>query len=334
MLTVKAQKGRQESWVITGTVNGERVRKSVKGVDKQQVEIMRASMELGMRTQARAGVTWGDVCDGYVRYRRPSVSVQVKLERLKKRFGGVDVARFDLKEVRDWCVRQGHGDGTVRLMVGHARTVAYHGEKAGMYELARRLSCELPEEPEPRDRYLESEQEIEGLRAMAEPWFRPLVTFLFYTGARIGEARALLWKDVKLASDWSSGEVRLTSRKSRKGRLKVRTVPLHWKVLAELRDMCGGRLPTTQLGPVFRAKLGGAMLAQGVYEPWSDMCGKAGVEDFNPHDARRTFATLLIRKGVPAERIRALLGHDSEGMLKRYAYLAPSQLGEAVAVLE
>lgn len=324
---LKVREGDQKGdWKITGTVLGERVRKSVRGVDRVQAEAMRVAMELAMLRNEGVGVTWAQACDGYVRNRRPGDSTERRLCQLRRVFGATDVGRFDLKKVRDWCVARGHGDGTVRLMVGNAKTVLLWGEKAGLYDLKRRPACELPEEPEARDRFLESEAEVEALRACADDWFRPLVTFLFYTGARVGEARQLVWGDV----DLKAGVVRLRTRKGRRGKERVRSVPLNDKVRAELAGLAVG----ARQGPVFTAERGGKLFAQGVYDPWRRMCERAGVEDFNPHDARRTFATLLLRKNVAPFQIRALLGHDSEGMLKRYAYLAPTQLAGVVAMLD
>ena len=49
-----------------------------------------------------------------------------------------------------------------------------------------------------------------------------------------------------------------------------------------------------------------------------DLGKKCGVKDVHPHRFRRTFATGLLRKGVPLEQIRVFLGHSQIATTKLY----------------
>lgn len=51
-----------------------------------------------------------------------------------------------------------------------------------------------------------------------------------------------------------------------------------------------------------------------------------GIENTHPHRFRRTFATNLLKKGVPIEQIKEYLGHDGISTTQLYAIIDESQL--------
>ena len=57
------------------------------------------------------------------------------------------------------------------------------------------------------------------------------------------------------------------------------------------------------------------------------------VEDAHPHAFRHTFATELLRKGVPLTAVGALLGHESLQSTARYTQPSEKDLREAVQQL-
>ncbi|WP_295393298.1 tyrosine-type recombinase/integrase [uncultured Thiodictyon sp.] len=61
----------------------------------------------------------------------------------------------------------------------------------------------------------------------------------------------------------------------------------------------------------------------------------AGLVDVHPHDLRRSFGSWLVQGGVGIERVSDLLRHGDVAITARvYAHLRPSDLAEAVAVLD
>ena len=66
-----------------------------------------------------------------------------------------------------------------------------------------------------------------------------------------------------------------------------------------------------------------------VRKAFSTACRKAGVEDFDIHDLRHTFASWLVMNGTPVFEVSILLRHASVQMTERYAHLAPNHLYNA-----
>jgi integrase len=67
---------------------------------------------------------------------------------------------------------------------------------------------------------------------------------------------------------------------------------------------------------------------------WRRVREALGLADFRLHDLRHTYATKLVRKGVPLIDVSKLLGHSTLRMTLRYAFLALDELDAAVDALD
>jgi integrase len=70
---------------------------------------------------------------------------------------------------------------------------------------------------------------------------------------------------------------------------------------------------------------------------WHQMKGAMGLDDdkqFIPHCLRHTCASRLVQRGVPILVVQEWLGHKTIQMTMRYSHLCPTNLEEAVKVLE
>lgn len=188
-------------------------------------------------------------------------------------------------------------------------------------------------------RYL-THAEFGSLLRAVKPHYRPLVLFLAGTGARFGEAVALMTSDVNLESDpatvrivkaekWGRKEVGPT--KTRKSK---RTVTLPREVADVLAPLCEDR-PQSLL---FTGEKGGkvhhgvfwsktwrpALEASGIAQPWPRI-----------HDLRHAHVAWLIAADVPGglATIQARLGHEKiTTTIDTYGHLLPElQVAAAAA---
>ncbi len=66
---------------------------------------------------------------------------------------------------------------------------------------------------------------------------------------------------------------------------------------------------------------------------WKEICEKAGVKSFRPHDLRHTFASWLVQMDVPIRKVQELMRHSSVTETEKYSHLAPKHTADTVDVL-
>lgn len=67
---------------------------------------------------------------------------------------------------------------------------------------------------------------------------------------------------------------------------------------------------------------------------WKSLVKAAGLEGFRFHDLRHTFITQMVERGIPIERIMAMVGHISTRMVRHYTHVATKVLHKDVALLD
>ena len=148
-----------------------------------------------------------------------------------------------------------------------------------------------------------------------------MLLFLFATGSRMGEARALKLQDCDLNRQIAY----LPTSKSGRERL----IPLNQFAL-ELIRLQLQRHGTT--GLLFR----GQDCVSQISEPrryWYRVCNDCGLSEVRIHDARHTVATSLLNKGCSLDVLQKVLGHSSPRMTERYARHHDKTLVKAVDAL-
>lgn len=119
--------------------------------------------------------------------------------------------------------------------------------------------------------------------------------FMFLTGARIGEATTLRWRDL----DLSRQSVHLRQTKTNSTRLAYLPMPL----VAVLANLPGDRDPDSRVFGFADRHL--------AWRAWSRAIKAAGIEYYHPHCCRHGFATSLLRAGVDVVTVAKLGGWKS-----------------------
>ncbi len=174
----------------------------------------------------------------------------------------------------------------------------------------------FPKADSPRTRTLTAEEARRLLGAL-KPSLRELAHAALCTGLRFGELAALQTRDV--GKDF----VRVGHSKS--GR--PRTVPLNHDGARFFADLTARKAPET---PIFTA-----ISRTHVGRQMRKACTAAKITPPAVfHDLRRSYGSLLLNAGIPAEAIQELLGHaDVRTTRRAYAHMVDATLKKAVKKL-
>jgi|13_taG_2_1085334.scaffolds.fasta_scaffold30398_2 integrase len=159
---------------------------------------------------------------------------------------------------------------------------------------------------------------LETLRSLGYDRQAYLVEFLIDTGLRVSEAQKLKWaqvhEDAVEVLDSKNGE--------------NRRVPLTKRASRAIKMQPTGR---------FQGPFGGLDYESHIRTAWANVrtaLNRQEDEQFVLHGLRHTFCSRLVQRGVQLQVVKELAGHKCLQTTLRYAHLAPSNLMDAVALLE
>ncbi|MEY8655206.1 tyrosine-type recombinase/integrase [Brachybacterium paraconglomeratum] len=157
---------------------------------------------------------------------------------------------------------------------------------------------------------------------------------MFTTGLRIGEVLALQWQDVDLKGSTLAVDATVVRTPGEGLHLQpwtktdtgMRTVPMSPDLAEKLRsvkakDRERARLEESwnPLGLVFPSERGTIRDTSNVHNRFRPAFDAVGLQWATPHTFRRTYATTLLKAGVPVLTVAALLGHTDPSLtLKVY----------------
>lgn len=180
-----------------------------------------------------------------------------------------------------------------------------------------------------------TEEEMEALRYAAKTKReKALVEFLYSTGCRISEVCALNREDI----DFDTMEITVLG----KGK-KYRTVYLSQRAKFALKDYLDSRTDKSPalFGYDFSRLIGGlkeyrknTMGEDGRLLPDEarsiiKKIGKRADLKVHPHLLRKTVATLALRRGMPIDQVKSMLGHENISTTQIYAQTDDVQVKQA-----
>jgi integrase len=198
-------------------------------------------------------------------------------------------------------------------------------------------------EANPRKGFFEHEEYI-ALKNALPTHLRPMVTFAYYTGWRLGEIRGLTWDKV----DLKQGIIRLDPGETKNE--EARTVYLDEELSQEMKSLFINRrlgcphvfnLDGRAIGE-FRRSWKTACINAGLWEPLKDEAGnpvvvrnRKGKERIVKvptkifHDFRRTAVRNMIRSGISEGVAMKISGHRTRSVFDRYNIVNDQDLREA-----
>jgi integrase len=161
------------------------------------------------------------------------------------------------------------------------------------------------------------------LRENLPNYLKDPVTFLYFSGWRVSEMRALEWRDVDLAG--KVVRLRPEISKNKDGRL----LPLKGELLQVIERAKEGRRPDC----LYVFHLDGQPVGD-FRRAWKTACKAAGLNGIIVHDLRRTAVRNMVRAGVPERVAMSLSGHKTRSIFDRYNIVSEADLAQATERLQ
>ena len=189
--------------------------------------------------------------------------------------------------------------------------------------LTRPVTVELPERPEPRDRWLTRIEAARLIRAARTPQARlylPLFILMgLYTGRRKQAILGLRWPQVDLNAQTINFEV-AGRRRTNKKRGIIKIPP---RLVPHLRR---AKKRGTDLGYVLHDH--GERIGD-IKKGFAAACKRAGIEGASPHTLKHTAATWLMQAGTDPWQAAGFLSTSLETLLRVYGHHHPDYQQEA-----
>ncbi|MBA3330704.1 MAG: site-specific integrase [Actinobacteria bacterium] len=247
-----------------------------------------------------------------------------------------DVQRRDVQQIADDLLAKGRDPSTIRNALMPLRVIFRRAVEDGDVAVNPCTHLRLPAVRGRRER-IASPEEAEQLLAVLPERDRAIWATALYAGLRRGELMALRWEDVDLAAGvihveraYDEKDRVVVEPKSRAGR---RTVP----IVGALRDVLVEHKARErrETGLVFGSTPETPFQPSNVWRRAQTAWKRAGMRSIGLHEARHTFASVLIAAGVNAKAITTYMGHASiQTTYDLYGKLMPGSESEAAALVD
>ena len=227
---------------------------------------------------------------------------------------GSPVAAITVDRIREF-VRKRQGEKTGNAAINRSLALLRR-----MFNIARTDGkiqfmpvVRLLKEPPPRKGFVARAQ-FEHLLSKLPTHLRPLVTFLYYCGVRVGEATQIEWSQVDLQGALIRLEVDQTKTS------EVRVVPLPDVLIQVLKRV--------------KKKEGLVFSNTNLREEWATATIAAEMPSLLIHDLRRSAIRNLIGAGVPEKVAMSISGHKTRAVFDRYHIVSTDDVSNAMRKLQ
>jgi len=327
---------RNNSWQVSVSFRGQRVRRSFKNHDdarRFEAESL-AVLISGKGEEASESVispdgtptTFGGLADRVWKLewssQKAANHTRGRLKDVRSYFGEgtqvTEITPYLLESYIFHLQSLGNGPATINRKLAIVSKIMNYAHRHGI--IKTKPTAPLQREPRGRIRYYSDEEEA-AIIAASEGCLRDFFVTLIDTGMRKGEALSFEWKDV----NWESQEITLADPDKIKASLP-RTIPM-------TRRVCGLLEKRRELIAAKPFDYTGNQMDHMVRDFKRDS-GYEGNTEALFHTCRHTFCSRLLQRGVPITTVKELAGHRDIKTTLRYAHLAPSNYRSAISQLE
>jgi integrase len=319
-------------WWCAYHVNGKEVRQSTRETDERRAQrVLRRHLADVLRGDCiphEHKVTLGDLVkmvetDYEVHQRRSRSTLPYPLAHLKAGLGEQTPALALTSDRLDQYIlarqREAVSNTSIRIelaLLSKAFTLAVRARK-----LRTKPFIPKPEGDPSRVREgFFTRQEVEALCEHLDADLADVVSFLFWSAWRVGEARTLEWKDYDRAEE--AIRLRPAHSKNKHGRV----LPL----VGELAALIVRRLKARRLDCPYIFHRDGQAIGD-FRKLWQRACIAIGLTGRLVHDLRHSGVKHLIDSGIDPHTVMAFSGHRTPSMLRRYHIIDLDDLRRAAA---
>jgi integrase len=244
---------------------------------------------------------------------------------------GIPVARITTDMSREF-VRKRTAEGAGPAMVNRSLqclrrmlNIACEDRKIAFVPKIRLLK-----EPPARKGFLPREK-FDKLIAALPAHLRPLITFLYWCGARLGEAQQIQWSQV----DLNAALIRLEEEQTKNEEPRVLPIPdVVLNMLVDVEPKTGPVFDSTNLRTEWERAC--AAVGQGTLEEKKSAAGWKyhKYTGLIVHDLRRSAISNLRRAGVPESVAMRISGHKTRDVFDRYNIVNSDDLSAAMRAVE
>jgi len=309
---------RGKRWYIDyRDVTGRRVRRAVADNRDRAQKILQDLLyqvnrqKLGLYpVQASHKILFYDLADRYLDYCRiHNVNIRDKENKVGKwrdYFGNIPLQAITAKQVEQYKqerIKSGISPSSVNREVGCLKTMLNRAVDWGMIGHNPIARVKMLREPEPRTRYLTTE-EIELLLSHCAEHLKPIVLVALYTGMSRKEILNLTKEDI----DWNTKTIYVRNSKNPR---RNRQIPIHSDLTDTLKSIYLATRKGKRLFPY-----------QKIQTSFEGAVRRAGLKDVTFHTLRHTFASHYLMSGGSLETLGRRLGHSNPITTMRYSHFS------------
>src|SRR5262249_48940196 len=310
-------------YYIVWTERGRSRERSTGTADREQAQVALAlflqqrDRRAGPRDPAQVLIT--DVLNDYQEERGKKVTAPSRIGfgvlALTDFWEGNSVADVTPQTCARYVEKRRRSAGTVRRELGVLRAAINRAHKNG--RITRPVAVELPERPEPKDRWLTREEAAAVIRAartrQARLYLPQFILIGLYTGRRKEAILSLRWPQVDLKARTINFDI--TERKRTKKKRGI--IPISPRLLPHLRRL---RKRGSDLGYVLH--INGERIKD-IKKGFATACTRAGISGVTPHTLKHTAATWLMQSGTDPWQAAGFLSTGVETLLRVYGHHHP-----------